>query len=400
MRSMIGATAISAPEVLLPRVSDLSKWAVIACDQFTAQPDYWEQLTELVGDAPSTLNFILPEVWLEERLDSAPADIAAAMDKAVANQLFDNVDGYVLVERTLNSGAKRIGLIANIALTDYEYSPENNARIKATEATVPDRLPPRAAIRAAAPLEMPHVLVLLNDPVHQIIEALYQRRQELELEQLYDFELNMNGGHLKGWLVPDTYGFLTADLVGLERDGVLALVGDGNHSLAAAKLIGDTSALVELVNIHSPAIEFEPIHRIVIGAGQDFAEELATWLSKRLNTDTPEAFTKIYLAGEMGEIPIPANPADAIADVQQFIDEYAKEHDVIVDYIHGDKELIAIADRLADNDEEAVAIFLPAIDKNTLFDYTARRGVLPRKSFSIGHAEDKRYYLELAFRSA
>jgi len=381
--------AISAPEILLPDDVDLSRWAVIACDQFTAQPEYWESLTELVGDAPSSLRFILPEVWLEERLEAAPAEIATAMDQALANNQFTNVDGYVLVERTLNSGVKRLGLLGNIALADYEYTPENQALIKATEATVPDRLPPRAAIRAAAPLEMPHVLVLLNDPVQQVIENLYERREEFQ--QLYDFELNMNGGHLRGWLIPDDEGYPTADLVGLERDGVLALIGDGNHSLAAAKLTGDTKALVELVNIHSPAIEFEPIHRIVIGAAPEFATELAANLRGT-------ATTQIYYDGSMHTIAIPENPADAIADVQQFIDAYAATNSVVVDYIHGDGELVAIADKLAADGENAVAVFLPSIDKSTLFDYTARRGVLPRKAFSIGHAEDKRYYLELAHR--
>ena len=381
---------IFAPTVLLPKVSDLSKWAVIACDQFTAQPEYWQTLTDLVGESPSSLRFILPEVWLDEKLDSAPAEIRETMNQALASSLFEPREGYILVERTLSSGEKRLGLVANLALADYEYTPSNNARIKATEATVPDRLPPRAAIRSAAPLEMPHVLVLLNDPESQVIETLYERRYRFE--QLYDFELNMNGGHIRGWLVPEEFGFPTADLVGLERDGVLALIGDGNHSLAAAKLTGDTSALVELVNIHSPAIEFEPIHRIVVGAGPEFVVDFKAAIKG-------PASTHLYFDGEKQVVAIPANPADAIADVQQFIDDYAENHHIIVDYIHGDDELIAIADRLSDNDKNAVAIFLPAIDKNTLFDYTARRGVLPRKAFSIGHAEDKRYYLELAHRA-
>jgi len=390
------ADAISSPEVLLPQVPDLGRWAVIACDQFTAQPEYWEQLTEFVGAEPSALSFILPEVWLEERLETAPAAIREAMEKALADQLFRTVNGFILVERTLASGVQRLGLLANILLEHYEYTPENTALIKATEATVPDRLPPRVAIRQAAPLEMPHALVLLDDPTHQVIEALYGRRGEFE--QVYDFPLNMGGGHLRGWLVADEYGALTADLVGLERDGVLALVGDGNHSIAAAKLSGDTYALVELINIHSPAIEFEPIHRIVIGAETDFVAQLSDHLTAKASAEDSNATTRLYYNGKMHDVAIPANPADAIADVQQFIDDYAKQNPVMVDYIHGDNELVEIADNFASEGKPAVAIFLPAIDKTALFNYTARRGVLPRKAFSIGHAADKRYYLELARR--
>ena len=391
----VALNPISQPEVLLPDVPDLTRWSVIACDQFTAQPEYWEELTTLVGAAPSSLRFILPEVWLEERLDNAPAEIGAAMHAALESGRFRQHAGYILVERTLPSGVKRLGMMANLALEDYEYTPQNNARIKATEATVPDRLPPRAAIRQAAPLEMPHVLVLLNDPDQQIIETLYNRRDEFEL--LYDFELNMGGGHIRGWLIPDQFGALTADFIGLERDGLLAVIGDGNHSLAAAKLTGDTKALVELVNIHSPAIEFEPIHRIIIGTGQEFIDALS-------GAVTGPVTTNVYHNGTTYQINIPENPADAIADVQRFIDNYvidnsAENNAIVIDYIHGNKELIAIADKLAAEGKAAVAIFLPAIDKNTLFDYTSRRGVLPRKAFSIGHAEDKRYYLELAFRS-
>jgi len=391
--------AISAPTVLLPQIDDLTRWAVIACDQFTAQPEYWKQLSEFVGKSPSSLQFILPEVWLADRLATAPAEIRDAMTQALNDGLFSTHRGYVLVERTLNSGSQRLGLVADIKLADYEYTPQNDARIKAPEATVPDRLPPRVAIRQAAPLEMPHALVLLDDAIYQIIERLYERRSELK--PLYDFELNMNGGQLRGWLVPDDDAAITQQLQNLENAGVLALVGDGNHSIAAAKLAGDTTALVELVNIHSPAIEFEPIHRIVIGANQGFISELVQHLDSQ--PQSPKATTRVYSAGKMQEISIPANPADAIADVQQFIDQYVVEHqgdpgEIVVDYIHGDKELIAIADRHQANQEEAVAIFLPAIDKTTLFNYTARRGVLPRKAFSIGHAEDKRYYLELAHR--
>jgi len=389
--------AISVPRVLLPDVPDLERWAVIACDQFTGEPEYWEQLTEFVGEQPSALQFILPEVWLADRLDSAPEQIGAAMVQAYDAGQFRPLTGFVLVERTLPSGVKRLGLVADIQLADYEYTPLNTAKIKATEATVPDRLPPRVAIRQAAPLEMPHVLVLIDDPVQQIIERLYHQRDDFEL--LYDFPLNMGGGQLRGWLIPDDDAEIVSSLLNLERDGLLAVVGDGNHSVAAAKLSGDTRALVELVNIHSPAITFEPIHRVVIGddADENLVRELKSYLQQR-TSNQPTAQTKIYAAGVYAIINIPKNPADAIADIQQFLDEYESSHQIEVDYIHGDDNLINIVNRETANGRNSVAIFLPAIDKNSLFNYAARRGVLPRKSFSIGHAEDKRYYLEMAER--
>ncbi|MCL1800317.1 MAG: DUF1015 domain-containing protein [Promicromonosporaceae bacterium] len=386
---------MSQPEVLIPNVPDLTKWAVIACDQFTGEPEYWENLTEFVGDAPSSLRFVLPEAWLEQRLASAPPQIAAEMERAQSEGWFDTHQGYVLVERMLPSGVRRLGLMADIDLDAYDYTDSGTAAIRATEKTVAERLPARVAVRQAGTLDVPHVLVLLDDPKSRVIESLYEKRESFD--QLYDFDLNQNGGHLRGWLLPDDDGAITRQLESLTKDGLFAVVGDGNHSLAAAKLSGDSQALVELTNIHDEANYFEPIHRIVFDGGPELADELIAFLRGRVGRDGSQ--TDLYHDGETTAVPIPANPADAIADIQQFLDEYlVSRPDTEIDYIHGDDNLRNIADRARATGRDALGIFLPRIDKSGLFDYVVRRGVLPRKAFSIGHAEDKRYYLELAHR--
>lgn len=382
--TILAFVPISMPDVLIPAVAEPSKWAVIACDQFTGQPEYWSQLAEYVGEAPSALRFVLPEIWLNDKLDTAPGEIAAAMASSLSDNLFEKHSGYVLVERTLASGAKRIGLIAAIDLDEYEYTDISASKIRATEKTVVERLPARVKVRELAPLETPHTIVFINDPSEAIIETLYANRDAYQL--LYDFDLNMGGGHIRGWLIPDED--IAGDLIGLERNGLLAVVGDGNHSLAAAKLTGDTKTLVELENIHSDAIEFEPIHRIVLNADEALIAELVEALG-----DSPLE-TTVYYQGNAFALPIPSNPAAAIAEIQGFLDEYqAANPEVEIDYIHGDEHLISVADRTG-----GVAIFLPKLAKDGLFEYVAHQGVLPRKAFSVGEPEDKRYYFELAHR--
>ena len=385
--------AISRPQVLIPNVADLSKWAVIACDQFTGQPEYWQELAEHIGDAPSAFRFILPEVWLSDQLETAPAEIAAAMHDSIAAGHFDEVSGYILVERTLAAGdppPKRIGLIAAIDLAEYDFSENSTSKIRATEKTVVERLPARVQVREQAPLETPHTILFINDPDESVIEKLYANRDSYQL--LYDFELNMGGGRLRGWLIPED---IAESFLALEQDGLLAVVGDGNHSVAAAKLAGDTQTLVEIVNIHSDAIDFEPIHRIIFGAGYSLINALSSYLGKRMEPGQDEvAETRVYHQGITRSLPIAANPADAIADIQQFLDAYQSEHpEIEIDYIHGDQHLISVSDK-----HGGVAIFMPTITKDGLFEFIAKRGVLPRKSFSVGAPQDKRYYLELAAR--
>ena len=386
---------VQPAKVLLPKVKEPHKFAVIACDQFSGQPEYWRKLEALVGDAPSALNLILPEAYLHSALKGAPERLAANMNAFLKSGAVQEIDGYILTERTQPDGRIRLGLIAAIDLAEYEYTPKNTARIKATERTDEDRLPPRVKIRERAPLEIPHIMVLFDDPRQSVLEKPYAKAKQnvckacksdcAGIKPLYDFELNMGGGHLRGWSVPQKEAEkITAGLTALERDGVLFVVGDGNHSLAAAKQCGHSRALVELVNIHSAALDFEPIHRIIFGAGEEFIK----LLQKELKGSVP---LKIYYGGKYSEARLSSNAADAIADIQNLTDKYlAGNKRASIEYVHGDNHLLTVADR-----DGAVAIFMPKIEKHGLFDYVSRRGVLPRKAFSMGHAEDKRYYFEM-----
>ena len=392
---------IKVPKILLPKAHiDKSKWSVIACDQFTSQPDYWQKLADFVGDAPSTLNIIFPEVYLEgkdkqERIKA----INANMSRYLKDGIFDEFEGFILVERTTPDGQKRLGLMIAVDLEEYDYTPENNALIKATEKTVIDRLPPRIEVRKGACLELPHIMMLMDDAKKSIIEGLYERREDFEVA--YDFTLNMNGGHVKGYKIADCQPIIE-QLYSLLDKPILFAVGDGNHSLATAKecwnnikktLSKDEQsshparyALCELVNLHDDSLQFQPIHRVVMGVDEDFIDHMSKGLDGKSQVKVIYK-DKEYLWN------VSANPSDAIADIQHLMDEYAKTHkDMVIDYIHGDHHLQEVS-----RATNGVGVFMPCLAKEGLFDYVARRGVLPRKSFSMGHAEDKRYYLECKF---
>ncbi len=399
---------VRVPKVLLPIGEiDYNKWACIACDQFSSEPEYWAELADKVGDSPSVLNLILPEVYLNNDTDSAIKKINDSMQNYIDSRIFKELQSVILVERTLNNGKVRLGLMVEIDLESYEYSDKNYAYIKATEKTVTSRLPARIEIRKNAPIELPHIMMLVDDKNGEFIQNLYEQRDDLEV--VYDFELNMNGGHLKGYKVADSdklveklNGLTDSNLIKQKynQDGNIAfIVGDGNHSLATAKecwnLIKQNLteeerinhparySLVELVNIYDDSLEFEPIHRLLIGADNDFIKSFCKEMSGNSQIKT-------IFNGETYLVNVPSNPSDAIKDIQDFIDDYKTKHQNIVeDYIHGDNSLIELAKR-----HNAVGIFMPTISKDGLFDYCFRRGALPRKSFSMGNAEDKRYYLE------
>lgn len=403
---------IKIPKILLPKSSiDKSKWSAIACDQFTSQPDYWERLDKFVGDAPSTLRIIFPEVYLEgEDKQERIKTINANMRKYLQEGIFEEFEGFILVERITPDGQKRLGLVISVDLEDYEYTPQNDALIKATEKTVVERLPARIEVRKGACLESPHIMMLMDDRKDRIIENLYACKEQFELA--YDFALNMGGGSIKGYKIKDCGkiidaldGLLDKDTLkekyGSDRP-ILFAVGDGNHSLATAKecwnnikksLSGDDLdkhparyALCELVNLHDESLEFQPIHRAVFGVGEEFVQYMKSNLAK----SGGESEVKVVYGGKTYCWNVSSNASDAIADIQQLMDEYNKSHkDMIIDYIHGDEHLLNVA-----KEKNAVAVFMPCLEKNGLFDYVVRRGVLPRKSFSMGHAEDKRYYLE------
>lgn len=386
---------LSTAEFLLPRKGvDMSKWAAIACDQFTSDRAYWDKLDAYVGDAPSTLRLILPEVYLGDGDgEKRAADIYAAMERYCADGTLEGKRGFVVVDRRQNDGRHRLGAVAVVDLEEYEYTPRNNARIKATEKTVEERLPARVKLREKALLEASHIM-LLAENVRPLLEALLK-----EGEEVYDFELNMNGGHLTGRLIDDESKLAAIEAAALKAHQSLAfVVGDGNHSLAAAKLVWAQVketipqsewascparyAMCEIVDIADPSLDFEPIHRLVKGGGEELVAHLADKLSG-------SARAKAVYGGKETELSVPENSADAIADIQNALDEYAKTTPIVIDYVHGDASVLEAAER-----EGALAILMPCIAKDGLFDYTVRRGVLPRKSFSMGNAEDKRYYCE------
>lgn len=388
---------LTQTEFLLPsQGADMSKWAVIACDQFTSDRGYWERLAGYVGESPSTLRLILPEVYLPDGDEKQRArDIYAHMERYCSDGTLVGKNGFIIVERTLKNGKKRLGAVAAVDLEEYEYTPKNNARIKATEKTVEERLPARVALRKGALLEASHIMLLAEN-----VLGLLREYADGEGEIVYDFDLNMNGGHLKGKLIDDPAKLAAIENAALGgHDGLAFVVGDGNHSLAAAKKIWEevkkdlseeerkTSparyATCEIVDIADGSLVFEPIHRVVYGADASLTEFLADKLSG-------EARAEAYYGGERTELHVASNSADAIADIQSALDEYAKAHEgAVTDYVHGDESALRAA-----KENGAVAVMMPCICKDTLFDYTVRRGVLPRKSFSMGDAEDKRYYCE------
>lgn len=388
---------LTQTEFLLPsQGADMSRWAVIACDQFTSDRGYWERLAGYVGESPSTLRLILPEVYLPDGDEKQRArDIYAHMERYCSDGTLVGKNGFIIVERTLKNGKKRLGAVAAVDLEEYEYTPKNNARIKATEKTVEERLPARVALRKGALLEASHIMLLAEN-----VLGLLREYADGEGETVYDFDLNMNGGHLKGKMIDDPAKLAAIENAALGgHDGLAFVVGDGNHSLAAAKKIWEevkkdlseeerkTSparyATCEIVDIADGSLVFEPIHRVVYGADASLTEFLADKLSG-------DARAEAYYGGERTELHVASNSADAIADIQSALDEYAKAHEgAVTDYVHGDESALRAA-----KENGAVAVMMPCICKDTLFDYTVRRGVLPRKSFSMGDAEDKRYYCE------
>ena len=393
---------IKVPQILIPNDKiDLEKWSVVACDQFTSQPEYWSELETLVGEKYSTLKMIFPEVYLEkEDKKQRTSNINNTMDKYLKEDIFKEVNDFVLVDRTQNDGMHRIGLMLSVDLEDYDYTPKNNALIKATEKTVVERLPARIEVREHASLEIPHIMLLMDDVNNVILKKLMDKKEKLE--KLYDFDLNMNGGHLVGYRVDNSNEVLD-ELMSLldnqKENKLLFVVGDGNHSLATAKECWNRVkatlseeerqnhparyALCELVNLRDQSLIFQPIHRVMFNCGKEFIEYMQ-------NNITGEEKTKMVYEGETYELNISTSPSDAIADIQGTIDKYMKSHsDVNIDYVHNDDYTLKVA-----KENHGVAIFMPTISKDSLFDYVSRRGVLPRKSFSMGHAEDKRYYME------
>ena len=399
--------ALRTAGILLPAPGvDLTKWAVVACDQFTAQPEYWRAVAAEVGDAPSALHVTLPEVWLDESETRIPA-IHRAMRAYLEGGVWQPAvrDGFVLTERTTPAGV-RPGLIVCLDLEEYDYNPGSRSLIRPTEGTVIARVPPRSRIRAGAPVELPHVMMLIDDPGMTVIEPLYARRDGLR--GLYDFELMQSGGHLRGWAVEgaDTRGVFDAiDALNGAADGLLYAVGDGNHSLAAAKrcwldIRGALTpeererhparyALVELVNLACPALRFEPIHRVLFNV--DPGALIAEYRAYLRADGADEGEGDDLIAFDRAHTWRFRSARHPLRSLQAFLDGYLAAHPgAEIDYIHGADALRELVGR-----GDGVMGFMPRpFDKGELFGYIRRWGVLPRKTFSMGEASEKRYYLE------
>lgn len=384
-------------DILLPRVDDMTKWSCIACDQFTAEPEYWREAERIVGSEPSTLRLMLPEAWLGVRDSAAETrKIYAAMKDYVNRGIFRTVEqSFIYVERTLPSGAVRRGLVGKLDLECYDWAPGSATPVRATEGTAESRLPARVEVRRGATLEMPHSMVFIDDPENAVIPSAAGG------EALYDFELMLGGGHIRGSRVTgEAAERLTAALEAPEGSVRFAM-GDGNHSLAAAKRCWEQIkrnlpeselethparyALAEIVNIHDEAVTFEPIHRVLLETvPRGFIEEAAA----RLPRGKGQAVTLLAGKREM-EIETGMPLGALVALVDELLGDWRREHGGEPDYIHGDEEARALGGK-----PSSVGVLLPRLEKAELFPYITEHGPYPKKSFSIGHAKDKRYYLE------
>ncbi len=389
----------------MPKINDLSHWAVIACDQFTSQPDYWAMVKDLAGDSPSAYNLILPEALLSSASPETYAQIHSTMYDYLALDLFTEYkSSYIYVERTLLDGSIRPGLVGVIDLEEYDYREGSTSKIRATELTVQERIPARKTIRENAPLELSHVILLCDDERKDLIESLKMSKHSMR--KLYNFELMMGGRNIQGWLVDGdrARAFNTRLTSYIRRKSqelsLVFAVGDGNHSLAAAKACYEEQkaagvnnplarfAMVELQNIHSDSVKFEPIHRIVKGINPDeFTSAMRNDICAGMFA--PSWPVKYYARGRRGTLHIDkAKGASALVVIQKYLDEKGYS----IDYIHDTAALVKLSEQ-----EGCVGIEMPAFDakaKRDFFRVISEEGVWPRKTFSMGHAKEKRYYLE------
>ena len=409
-------------DILLPKDCEYSKWSVVACDQYTSQPEYWQRVEEYVGRAPSTLRLILPESCLEgPNVETDIMEINNTMSRYLREGRFVEHPGALFyMERTLDNGKVRRGLMGMVDLEQYDYEPGSSAPIRATEGTVLSRIPPRVAVRKNAPVELPHVMLLVDDPDQTVIEPLADQTDSMQV--LYDFDLMERGGHIKGWeLTEDQQAQVARALSALAdpakfnarygtQDAAVMLfaVGDGNHSLATAKECYERQkrltppkhwdnlparyALVELDNLHDASLEFEPIHRLVFGAKPEELLEALTEYYPGARRGDGTGHKLAYVYGEtQGVVSVPDPAAQLpVGTLQNFLDWYLAQHKgVRVDYIHGEDVVRKLAAQ-----PDTVGFLLPAMGKEELFPTVIRDGVLPRKTFSMGEAHDKRFYLE------
>lgn len=384
-------------DILLPK-KDFDKWAVVACDQYTSEPDYWNDVESIVGSAPSALRIILPEIYLSDDNSERVNAINKTMQEYLDGDVFDlHKDSMIYVERE-SGGSIRRGIVGLIDLEDYDYRKGADSAIRATEATVLERIPPRVQIRKDAPLEMPHILLLIDDPSKSVIEPLAEQKDGFE--QAYGFELMKKGGHIDGYFLPDDVIARVQDaleaLIADKDDKLLFAVGDGNHSLATAKECYNLShdplaryALVEVVNIHDDSIQFEPIYRVLFNVdAEDFIEKFSAYTDSKGSMNYQDFE---YITAECsGELKVKSTAKLPVGTLQGFIDRYMKDNpEVKIDYIHG-KDVV----RNLCAQKNTLGFIFEGMGKDELFPAITADGSLPRKTFSMGHAEDKRYYIE------
>jgi len=431
---IISDIGIQIPQVYLPKPgTDLAKWAVIACDQFTSEPEYWHEVEKIVGDAPSTLHLTFPEVHLEkpggeERI----RNIQSAMRRYMDEGILQPHDGFVYVERTIG-GKTRKGIVLCLDLEAYNYNKGSSSLIRATEGTIVDRLPPRIKIREGALLELPHILVLIDDPDRTVIEPVGAAKSKLE--KLYDFDLMLDSGHLTGYAVDEEYENKVVEaLCGLAKPETFAAkydinkdqpillfaMGDGNHSLATAKAIWEKAkttvgmdhpsryALVEIENVHDEGLDFEPIHRVLFGLKKDLIAELEKTFganfaykpvagAKEMVRAVDNAHGSNQLVGlvgggkEFGVIGIAhASSNLPVGTVQSFLDVFLKDGGAEkIDYVHGEDVTVKLGSQPGN-----AGFYLPGMSKSDLFKTVILDGALPRKTFSMGEAREKRFYME------
>ena len=384
-------------DILLPK-KDFETWAVVACDQYTSEPDYWHDVEAKVGDKPSALHIILPEIFLAPDNSARIAKINATMQEYLDGDVFDVYENSMIyVERESNNTIRR-GVVGLIDLEDYDYTKGSSALIRATEATVLERIPPRVQIRKDAPLEMPHILLLIDDPALSVIEPLADQKDDFK--PAYNFELMKNGGHIDGWFLPaqaqEAVQNALEALIADKDDKLLFAVGDGNHSLATAKECYNLTknplaryALVEIVNIHDKSIEFEPIYRVLFNVDKnDFMSKFIAH-TEALGGDALQQFTVIDQDKET-DISVKATAKLPVGTLQTFIDGYMEDHpEVKIDYIHGTDVTRSLC-----KEDKTLGFIFEGMGKEDLFPAIVADGSLPRKTFSMGHAEDKRFYIE------
>ena len=416
-------TAFSPANILLPQDCGLTKWAVVACDQYTSQPEYWERVDQFVGDAPSTLRLILPESKLEsEHVEEEIQKINQTMEQYLEEgRLRELEDAMIFLERKLSNGKTRLGLIGKLDLEQYSYEKGSGTPIRATEGTVLSRIPPRMKVRKNAPIELPHIMVLIDDPKKEIIEPFLQKESKKQMQMIYSTTLMEQGGRVSGYLLSkEQADKVQKQLAGLADPARFAqfyhavgkpvltyAMGDGNHSLATAKACWEELkptlseaerqthparyALVELVNLHDDSLEFEPIHRVLFGVDpkQLLADLLAAYPGAHYGAGEGHQITYV-LPGERGILTVPHPTAQLeVGTLQTFLDQYLEAHGGKIDYIHGED----VVEQLVQQ-PDSIGFLLPGMGKDQLFPTVIFDGALPRKTFSMGEAHDKRFYLE------